>query len=692
MDNSTNSILKSSNLTENIIEALPHFVCITDKKGNLIYINKKGVKTLDKYEIENFKNIYNFCSKNKKILMEDDRELKLKHSPLYKALNNGEETKHLMLKFKLKAEFKCISVSCFPLIEKNTIIGAVLTLVNTTEDYLNSIKIKKEREKFLELSTELKTKCDIIEILRNREKEHLMHLKDVINNISEGIIVFDTNEKLSLCNKSVFKILDLRAIELVNENRFLEKYEATYIDIDGESIGKTYYFYIKHKKPMKNMVFKLRDRITSKIKYVELNSTPILNKKDEVIYTILTIKDVTETRLHQINAEEQAAFVKDVVNTVDVPIAVVDYPGITYRLTNKKYEEIMGYSDHIQLNDESVHDNEERTKYVNHDLYKILVNVGVSHRPYTISPYKAKDHKGEDRFYKIKFIPYKNKESNTRIHIHGSDITEELNHNIELEKITKLKDEFFTIISHELRTPLTIIYSSLQLAYDVYSKEITENMDKTLSRINQNCSRLLKLINNILDISKAEAGFLSVNSTDFDIVYVSEAIINSANSYAVSKGIELIFDTNEEECNVTLDKDKYEKILLNFLSNAVKFTPEGKQIIVSLKIEKECFYLSVKDFGVGIPEDKTNCIFDRFSQVNSSLSRRAEGTGIGLALVKKIIELMNGEIKVKSEVGKGTEFIVKFKKISAQTNNINSYAILTENIDDRINIEFSDIN
>ncbi len=691
MDNSINGIFKSSNLTEKIIEALPYFVCVTDEKGDISYINEKGIKTLNKYGLKHYKNFCGFFN-DCKILTEDDCELENQDHPLYRAIDKAEETKNKIFKIEFNSKIKHISVSCFPIIKENKAVGAVLILINSIDDYLYSIKIKKEREKFLELSTELKTKCDIIEILRSREKEHLMHLKDVINNISEGIMVFDTNGKLSLCNKSVFKILDLKAMELVNENTFSEKFEATYIDDEGQVHEKTFYDYIKVKKSMKNIVFKIKDRISFEIKYIELSISPILNKNDDLIYTILTIKDVTEAELHQINSEEQAAFVKDVVNTVDVPIAVVDYPGITYRLTNKKYEEIMGYNNYATSDEKAMAIEDEGPKYVNHDLYKILVNVGEKRRPYTISPYKVDDDKGEGRFYKIKFVPYKNKENNTRIHIHGSDITEEINHNIELEKVTKLKDEFFTIISHELRTPLTIIYSSLQLAYGVYSKEITPNMDKTLSRINQNSSRLLKLINNILDISKAEAGFLSVNNTEFNVVDVSETIINSSNSYAVSKEIDLIFDTNEEEINVRLDKDKYEKILLNLLSNAIKFTPEGKQIVVSLKSESEYFYLSVKDFGVGIPEDKINNIFDRFSQLNSSLSRRAEGTGIGLALVKKIIELMDAEIKVVSELEKGTEFIVKFKKVSFKTNCINNYAILTENINDRINIEFSDIN
>ncbi len=688
MKNFIDNLFKISNFAENIIEALPYLVYITDNEGEVLYINKKGEDKLINNGFANFKNAYNFFY-NYEVFLENETKLELSSFPLYKSLKSGEEVKNLTLKYKIEERDLYISMSSFPIFKDNEVIGAIVNLRDITDEYLRELKIKNEREKFLELSTELKTKCDIIEILRSREKEHLMHLKDVINNISEGIMVLDLNEKLSLCNKAVFNILNLSAIELVNTKRFLEKYETTVLENENQDITDLYYYYIKNKKPVKNLVFRLREKKTSEIKYLEVSSAPITNKNEELIYTILTIKDVTETKLHQINAEEQADFVKDVVNTVEVPIAVVDYPNITYRLNNKKYDEIMTYGD---TNLVSKIEEDSILKYINNDLYKILVNVGEKFRPYTISPYRVKSTKGEERFYKIKFIPCKNKDNTTRIHIHGSDITEEVNRNIELEKLTKLKDEFFTIISHELRTPLTIMYSSLQLANDVYSNEITPNIDKTLARINQNCSRLLKLINNILDISKAEAGFLTLNNTDFDIVYVSETVVNSTNSYATSKGIELIFDTNEEECNVRLDKDKYEKILLNLLSNAVKFTPEGKQIIVSLNMEEDNFCLSVRDFGVGIPVDKIDLIFDRFAQVNSSLSRRAEGTGIGLALVKKFVELMGGEIKVVSEPGKGTEFIVKFKKISVKTNHLSNYAILTENLDDRINIEFSDIN
>jgi signal transduction histidine kinase len=154
----------------------------------------------------------------------------------------------------------------------------------------------------------------------------------------------------------------------------------------------------------------------------------------------------------------------------------------------------------------------------------------------------------------------------------------------------------------------------------------------------------------------------------------------------------LIFDTNEEEYMVCLDKDKYEKILLNLLSNAIKFTPEGKQILVTLNMEDEYISLSVKDQGIGIPLNKLDYIFDRFAQVNTSLSRRAEGTGIGLSLVKKLTEYMSGQILVDSKEGEGSEFCIKFTKSNLNSTSAIEVASIDTTINDKINIEFSDIN
>lgn len=564
------------------------------------------------------------------------------------------------------------------------------------EEIKSEAKFKEEREQFLSISTELKTKCEIIEILRNREKEHLMHLKDVINNISEGLIVFDNRGNFSFCNTAVYSIVDLTSSDFLNSENIYKKYKMECVDYPHVDFRELYLKSQRSYEPIKNLVLLVTHRVSGEVKYIEYNSNPIINQRKELIYTIITIKDITEVKRHELHAEEQARFIKNVVDTMDVPVAVVDYPDMTIKLANKNFDfmaesfsgEKVNSAELINKNAADIFKNKSNDMF-----YKALQLCGTLNKEYTFSPYELTDENNVKRFYKLKFKPFIANHGNTnRIYIHALDITEEINHSLELEKITNLKDEFFTVISHELRTPLTIIYSSLQLAYDIYGKEIGPNIDRTLGRISQNCSRLLKLINNILDISKAEAGFLTINITNFDIVWVTEAVVNSVNFYAKSKGIDLIFDTNVEEQEVSLDKDKYEKILLNLLSNAVKFTSEGHQIFITLQIDDEYIYLSVKDEGVGIPEDKLDSIFDRFAQVNSSLSRRAEGTGLGLSLVKKLVELMKGTIRVKSVLEEGSEFIIKFNNVLVENIHQESYSMVDTNMNDKINIEFSDVN
>lgn len=680
---------------QSVIGALNHCAYIIDVHGNINYANDLGLKILRDYEKkvvgENINNIIQYYRFN----IEGYSEILEKQDPINKAIKQGKDVKNILINYNEKNINKYLSLSVFPILEEHQVKGALVSLSDITEEHFKSIKINKEREQFISLSTELKTKCDIIEILRNREKEHLMHLKDVINNISEGLIVLDSMGKFSFCNRAIYSIIEVEPGDILNHSKISEKYEFESLSAGEDNfLCSLYSDLFKSTISVKSQVIRLIEKENGNIKYIEVNSNPIINKNNQLLYTIITLKDVTTIKEHELYAEEQARFIRDVVNTMDIPIAVLEYPNLKVTLCNENFGMLIDC-----INKKKGEEPKEGRNLLeifynekDNDLLETIRFCGKIGKEYTCSPYPIEDSKGNNRFYKIKFKPYKDRYGIIdRIHLHASDITEEVNHNLELEKITKLKDEFFTVISHELRTPLTIIYSALQLANDIYKDEITPNIDKTLCRINQNCSRLLKLINNILDISKAEAGFLTLCPVTFDVVDITEFIVTSVNSYATSKGIDLIFDTNEEEFEVSMDKDKYEKILLNLLSNAVKFTPEGKRIFVKINIDKEKVMLKVKDEGVGIPEDKINYIFDRFAQVNSSLSRRAEGTGIGLSLVKKLVELMGGEIEVKSEVDKGSEFTISFDKIFIENLGENNSNIISESMNDKIIIEFSDV-
>lgn len=258
------------------------------------------------------------------------------------------------------------------------------------------------------------------------------------------------------------------------------------------------------------------------------------------------------------------------------------------------------------------------------------------------------------------------------------------------------KTEFFTNITHELKTPISVILGAIQLIDRKYSVECTEQAkcSKQFKVVKQNCYRLLRLINNLLDITRIDSGHIKLNMANCNIVSLVEEITQSVVPYAEHKGLSLVFDTEEEEILTAVDIDKLERIILNLLSNAIKFTGPGGKVYVTVLKDKDRVVISVKDTGAGIPLDMQNRIFERFQQANSSLTREHEGSGIGLSLVKSFVDLHNGTIKVVSEENRGSEFIIEIPiKLTRQGNeqNQSNSAIARGRIIDTLSIEFSDI-
>ncbi|EJO5346330.1 PAS domain-containing sensor histidine kinase [Clostridium botulinum] len=266
--------------------------------------------------------------------------------------------------------------------------------------------------------------------------------------------------------------------------------------------------------------------------------------------------------------------------------------------------------------------------------------------------------------------------------------------NIELlnesREYNKLITEFLSNISHELKTPLNVIFTAVQLLDNCDKNIDYKKQDKYLKLIKQNCYRLMKLINNLLDTTKLDSGYLKLNLINYNIVSLTEEITLSVVSYAESKGINIIFDTNVEEKIIAVDPDKIERIILNLLSNAIKFTSPGGNIFVNVKDDRESVYIHVKDTGVGIPSDKLKSIFERFVQLDKTLKKNREGTGIGLHLVKSFVEMHKGTVNIKSEIGKGTEFIIKLPALLCKDNGKCQNTVYEANIE-RINMELSDI-
>lgn len=265
---------------------------------------------------------------------------------------------------------------------------------------------------------------------------------------------------------------------------------------------------------------------------------------------------------------------------------------------------------------------------------------------------------------------------------------------IEYEKMKKheeVKNEFFANISHELRTPLNIFYSTLQLL-DIKSNDMSVDFRQVYENNKQylkiNCKRMLRLINNIIDITKIDVGFTKAKFTNCDIVRVVEDITLSVINYANNKNINIVFDTEVEEHIIKCDSSMIERAILNLLSNAIKFTKENGNIFVNLYKDENWVHIIVKDDGIGIPISIQDIIFERFVQGDKSLTRLNEGSGIGLSIVKSIVELNNGEIYLYSDEENGTEFEILLPNEKLEGD---EYEYNHEIDIDKIELEFSDI-
>ena len=267
----------------------------------------------------------------------------------------------------------------------------------------------------------------------------------------------------------------------------------------------------------------------------------------------------------------------------------------------------------------------------------------------------------------------------------------------QMRAFDRLKTEYISNLSHELRTPLNVILSSLKLLEHKKSTLLEDNsinLNKHISTVRQNCYRLLRLINNIIDITKIESGYFEIHLKNCNIISIVEEITLSVAEYIQSNGITLLFDTDVEEKLIACDPDKIERIMLNLLSNAYKYTKWGGSIFVNVFDRKETVEIVVSDTGIGIPKDKHELIFQRFRQVDPSLTKEHEGSGIGLSLVKSLIDMHEGNISVESEYGKGSKFIVRLpvKTIEHEESIDKTKNSSTKQTQiERLNIEFSDI-
>jgi signal transduction histidine kinase/ligand-binding sensor domain-containing protein/DNA-binding response OmpR family regulator len=261
-------------------------------------------------------------------------------------------------------------------------------------------------------------------------------------------------------------------------------------------------------------------------------------------------------------------------------------------------------------------------------------------------------------------------------------IEKQTSHLLELDQ---LKSKFFANVSHEFRTPLALILGPLEDLISSRKLAPTKNLFRMMYN---NARRLLRLINQLLDLSKLDSGKLELNARQGDIVGFIKGIVYSLESLAASKQIRLTFRSKEDELLTRFDPDYMEKIMYNLLSNALKFTGEGGEVAVSISkspsngeavsvppFERRTggmLEITIEDTGIGIPARELNYIYDRFYQINDPGNRKFEGTGIGLALTKELVELHHGKIFVESEENKGSKFTIQLPISIEKTETIDS--------------------
>ena len=518
-------------------------------------------------------------------------------------------------------------------------------------------------------------------------------LKTIINSISEGLIICDEKGKYLIWNSAAYDILDFP--EPVNMVGQCSKF-STMKDEEGKVVPAEYYPIkrILSRESVKDLIGIVESRNYKK--YLLFNGCPIFDKEGNVEFGLLTFRDITEIK-EQLNlVKEQRELIKYALDEIDLPIFILSYPEFKYEFSNKKYTYYLNSLTKGKINKENI----ETFKFK--EVRKLLGKTKVFEFIKNIKKYKNSvkveniqyDFDGQKKYFTFIFTPLlDNYGEIAQIISVGLETTAQVVSTQRTEEISRLKEEFFANISHEFRTPITIILGAIQMMHnsnDFFEKEQDRRKSsRYLPIIRQNCFRTLRLINNILDINKIDSGYLNLNLQNHDIILVLKDLIQSVSEIAAQKNIKLSFKTSLKKKIMAMDLDIIERIILNLLSNAIKFTSSGEKILVTLVNKGSSVEIKVKDTGIGIPTDMLNKIYERFRQVDNVITRPNEGSGLGLSIVKSLVEMHKGTINVNSKVGKGTEFIINLPNVKIKETSKKFQQI--HNVQETINIELSDI-
>lgn len=496
-------------------------------------------------------------------------------------------------------------------------------------------------------------------LIQNKLEESENMYKNLMDVLNEGVIIHD-NKNIKYINDKGLGILD---INISKKEIFIE-------DIKNIVSKK---FREKFLSNIQLVISRKEEKVINKIelingRIVELVTTNIkLNAEDLLISIVI---DITELENTIMNIEQSEKTYKLLLQTLPEGIVIVNP-------TTKK---------HIYRNEASI---------------RMLKTIGLEKLNESIKTYLKEENYGNFRRFiidklnnvDISLAIVKREEEGSLIVVFrmldcefkSIQLEKELNR---IKEKNKFKTEFLSNVAYDIKKPINKIFETNNNLIENKGKYNSENINNHTRLVKQNCYRLIRLLNNIEYVSRIDNGTCTLELRKCDIVKLLENIVKISKTYTDKKGIDISFKSEVNKKILSLDIDKVEKIILNILSNAIKFTDTGGRIDINLYMENEQVCISIKDTGIGIPKDKTEVIFENFEQLDTTLSRGCEGTGMGLSVVKKLANLNNIKINVESELNKGSEFIITLP------NNIVSKNIKLQDKfaqDEKIDIEFSDI-
>ncbi|MGU8476643.1 PAS domain-containing sensor histidine kinase [Clostridium perfringens] len=505
-----------------------------------------------------------------------------------------------------------------------------------------------------------------------------------------NLIEFDCNSEVILLRNNLKVIY---ANEKCRRKRISPKNieNKTYIDLEKQIKGFLYdkniisiESVLRHSQEWKGII-----KLNEENEVIKVNLQKI--KKEKHLYYVLRINDITEEYRMEKNLKLDEQRLRGVTENIKDLIFTIDVEGkISY--VNKAVIDVLGYSE------------EELLGKIYYDKLLVESNLKMIDSKYfnedkVLTIDKVRSKRGLVELESIS-SRIKDSKSNTlgwvRVARNIEDVKEiEILKNKfeEIKQYDKVRSEFFANLSHELRTPINIIYSCIQLLNNSkkFESGFASLYDKYEKTLKQNCFRMLRLVNNLIDITKIDSGFIKMDFINYDIIKLTEDITMSVIPYVESKNIDIIFDTDCEELEIKCDPDKIERIILNLLSNAIKFTEPGGRIEVSIFTDETWVDIRVKDTGIGIPSHMKEFIFERFIQNDKSLNRNKEGSGIGLSLVKSLVELHEGKVFLSESNESGSEFSILLPNVKLE-NDIEENGSLDYKTEvEKISIEFADI-